>query len=223
MNHAAALDLLGPQGGRRHGVDDVVAAGLRLHVVGLVQSFLAARRAAPPTGRRTPRRGQGLPPGRHLLVVQLRRERHGPRPVRARSVVDQRVIFMVASTNLVIELGVVLYLLLGMAVRRGANRRRRVMIVALFLLTHFFFSRSRQEALRQRVLEDSPPPSSSSSQSWRQRFKRATNYRTRGALHARRHHDAAQGTARRIRRGRLHHRARPTSWWSHLFFRDTGR
>ena len=79
------------------------------------------------------------------------------------------VIFMVASTNLVIELGVVLYLLLGWQFVVAQIVGGVVMIVALALLTHFFFSRSRQEALRQRVLEDSPPPSSSSSQSWRQR------------------------------------------------------
>jgi uncharacterized protein len=86
------------------------------------------------------------------------------------------VIFMVASTNLVIELGIVLYLLLGWQFVVAQIVGGAVMIVALALLTHFFFSTSRQVTLRQRVLEDSPPPSSTSTQSWRRRFGERRNY-----------------------------------------------
>src|SRR6204780_5089217 len=55
------------------------------------------------------------------------------------------IVFMVASTNLVIELGIVLYLLLGWQFVVAQFVGGLVMIVALALLTSFFFSRSRQQ------------------------------------------------------------------------------
>src|ERR1019366_5176934 len=65
------------------------------------------------------------------------------------------MVFMIASTNLVIELGVVLYLLLGWQFVAGQIAGGIVMIVALALLMHFVFSRTSQDQLRSRVLADS--------------------------------------------------------------------
>lgn len=132
------------------------------------------------------------------------------------------MIFMVASTNLVIELGIVLYLLLGWQFVVAQIVGGVVMIGALALLAHLFFSRSRQEALRQRVLEDSPPPSISSTQSWRQRFSERHNYE-RAA-----HYTIGDITMLRkellagfLVAGFITVHV-PTSWWSHLFFSGHG-
>jgi hypothetical protein len=117
---------------------------------------------------------------------------------------------MVASTNLVIELGIVLYLLLGWQFVVAQIVGGVVMIMVLLPARRTtFFSRSRQDALRQRVLGGFAAPD----RSLRRRagangLSERDNYSRRRALHDGRHHDVAQGTARRIPGGRLHHRAR---------------
>ena len=67
------------------------------------------------------------------------------------------IIFMVASTNLVIELGIVLYLLLGWQFVAAQFVGGALMVTALLLLTGLFFSKRRQAQLRERVLADAPP------------------------------------------------------------------
>ncbi|HUX03751.1 MAG TPA: permease [Acidimicrobiales bacterium] len=86
------------------------------------------------------------------------------------------LIFMIASTNLVIELGVVLYLLLGWQFVAAQIIGGIIMVIGLSLLTTFAFSRSAQRQLRERVLQDAPPPSRPSSTSWRQRLRARRNY-----------------------------------------------
>jgi YHS domain-containing protein/uncharacterized membrane protein YraQ (UPF0718 family) len=87
------------------------------------------------------------------------------------------IVFMIASTNLVIELGVVLYLLLGWQFVAGQLFGGVVMIAGLALLTHLVFSERSQATLRERVLVDSPPPIRPSSEGWRERFRSRENYR----------------------------------------------
>ena len=81
------------------------------------------------------------------------------------------LIFMVASTNLVIELGVVLYLLLGWQFVLAQFVGGAIMIAGLSLLTHYFFSRRYERALYQRVLADAPPPSSAAHSTLRERLR----------------------------------------------------
>jgi YHS domain-containing protein/uncharacterized membrane protein YraQ (UPF0718 family) len=61
------------------------------------------------------------------------------------------VVFMVASTNLVIELGLVLFFLLGWQFVVGQLAGGLVMVVGLGFLTSRFFSRRREAAMRVRV------------------------------------------------------------------------
>jgi uncharacterized membrane protein YraQ (UPF0718 family)/YHS domain-containing protein len=132
------------------------------------------------------------------------------------------LVFMIASTNLVIELGVVLYLLLGWQFVVAQIVGGLVMIMALSLLTHYFFSRTRQGQLRERVLADSPVAAQSSTTSWRERFSERRNYSL-----------AAQYTLGDITMLRKELVAGflvagflmvhvPNVWWSHLFFTGHG-
>jgi uncharacterized protein len=132
------------------------------------------------------------------------------------------LVFMIASTNLVIELGVVLYLLLGWQFVLAQIVGGLVMIMALSLLTHYFFSRARQERLRQRVLADSPVTAQVSSTSWREKFSNRRNYSL-----------AAQYTIGDITMLRKELFAGflvagfimvhvPNAWWAHLFFTGHG-
>lgn len=132
------------------------------------------------------------------------------------------LIFMIASTNLVIELGVVLYLLLGWQFVVAQIVGGLVMIMAFSLLTHYFFSRARQEQLRERVLADSPIAAQSSSTSWREKLSGRRNYSL-----------AAQYTMGDITMLRKELVAGflvagfimvhvPNVWWSHLFFTGHG-
>jgi uncharacterized membrane protein YraQ (UPF0718 family)/YHS domain-containing protein len=132
------------------------------------------------------------------------------------------MIFMIASTNLVIELGVVLYLLLGWQFVVAQIVGGVVMIIALSLLVRLFFSRSRQERLRQRVIADSPAPLGEASPDWRQRLRQRRNY----SLAAR----FTLGDITMLRRelltgflvaGFLTVHV-PALWWSHLFFSGHG-
>jgi YHS domain-containing protein/uncharacterized membrane protein YraQ (UPF0718 family) len=132
------------------------------------------------------------------------------------------LIFMVASTNLVIELGVVLYLLLGWQFVVAQIAGGVVMILALFALTRVFFSRPRQESLRARVLADSPAPPGVTPLGWRQRIKQRRSYSL-----------AAQYTLGDVTMLRKELVAGfvvagfltvhvPALWWSHLFFSGHG-
>ncbi len=87
------------------------------------------------------------------------------------------IIFMVASTNLVIELGIVLYLLLGWQFVLAQFVGGALMIAAISFVTHYVFSRRYQTALHERVLRDSPPPLADATQGWRERARDRDNYR----------------------------------------------
>src|SRR5579863_370771 len=87
------------------------------------------------------------------------------------------IIFMVASTNLVIELGIVLYLLLGWQFVVAQFVGGALMIALLTFSTHYVFSRRYQEVIRERVVRDSPPSIRSSQQRWRERIRDRENYR----------------------------------------------
>ncbi len=132
------------------------------------------------------------------------------------------IVFMIASTNLVIELGVVLYLLLGWQFVAAQFIGGALMIAGLALVTHLVFSRRYQQQLRARVLEDSPPPSRTSTTSWRARLSDRQNY----ALAAR----YTMGDLTMLRRellagfvvaGFLSVHV-PATWWSHIFLTGHG-
>jgi len=131
------------------------------------------------------------------------------------------LVFMVASTNLVIELGLVLYLLLGWPFVLAQFLGGAIMIGALGLLTGVAFPARYQVALRARVLADAPPTQTTPT-AWRERVR---------STHARR--DAARyalGDLTMLRRellagflvaGFLTVHV-PTAWWSHLFWTGHG-
>lgn len=132
------------------------------------------------------------------------------------------IVFMIASTNLVIELGIVLYLLLGWQFVVAQIVGGIVMIMVISLLTHYFFSRVRQDQLRQRVLVDSPVVTANSSMTWRQKLSQRRNYSL-----------AAQYTLGDITMLRKELVAGflvagfimvhvPNVWWAHLFFTGHG-
>lgn len=73
------------------------------------------------------------------------------------------LVFMIASTNLVIELGIVLYIVLGWRFLVAELAGGGVMIMLLALFTRVGFSHGRVEHLRRRVLDEEPPASSVSS------------------------------------------------------------
>src|ERR1039457_690660 len=79
------------------------------------------------------------------------------------------IIFMVASTNLVIDLGIVLYLLLGWQFVVAQFVGGAIMIATLAFTAHLIFSRRYERTLLERVLNDSPPPAHAISGSWRER------------------------------------------------------
>jgi uncharacterized membrane protein YraQ (UPF0718 family)/YHS domain-containing protein len=86
------------------------------------------------------------------------------------------IVFMIASTNLVIELGIVLYLLLGWQFVVAQFVGGALMIAMLSFTTHYVFSRRYQEALHDRVLRDSPPAMSAANKSWRERSRDKESY-----------------------------------------------
>lgn len=131
------------------------------------------------------------------------------------------LVFMVASTNLVIELGLVLYLLLGWPFVAAQFVGGAVMVSALALLAGVVFSDRAQAALRERVLADAPP-SAAPTTSWRERLASRDSYR--GAARF------AWGDLTMLRRellagflvaGFLTVHV-PNSWWSHLFWTGHG-
>jgi hypothetical protein len=132
------------------------------------------------------------------------------------------LIFMVASTNLVIELGVLLYLLLGWQFVLAQFVGGVVMIILLALTTRIMFSARRQEQLKKRVLLDAPPNERASGSSWRERVQNRENF----ALAAR----YSVGDLKMLRKELLagflvagfisvHV---PASWWSHIFISGHG-
>jgi uncharacterized membrane protein YraQ (UPF0718 family)/YHS domain-containing protein len=132
------------------------------------------------------------------------------------------LVFMVASTNLVIELGIVLYLLLGWQFVLAQLVGGALMIVALSLLCGFVFSRPRQERLRARVTGDTPATTPASGTSWRERLHERDNY-TRAAQYS-------IGDLTMLRKelfagflvaGFITVHV-PERWWSHLFFTGHG-
>ena len=79
------------------------------------------------------------------------------------------LIFMVASTNLVIELGVLLYLLLGWQFVLAQFVGGVVMVILLAFTTRIMFNALRQQQLKDRVLLDSPPAKVTAGSTWRER------------------------------------------------------
>lgn len=86
------------------------------------------------------------------------------------------IVFMIASTNLVIELGVVLYLLLGWQFLVAQFVGGAIMIAALSFSAHFFFSHRYQERLLERVLGASPPAVGDVARPWRERVRDKESY-----------------------------------------------
>src|SRR5271163_2156163 len=82
------------------------------------------------------------------------------------------LIFMVASTNLVIELGILLYLLLGWRFVLAQLVGGLVMVVLLALTTRVMFNSLQQARLKTRVLQDAPPQENPSTSTWRERLDR---------------------------------------------------
>jgi uncharacterized membrane protein YraQ (UPF0718 family)/YHS domain-containing protein len=132
------------------------------------------------------------------------------------------LVFMVASTNLVIELGIVLYLLLGWQFVAAQFVGGAIMIALLSFSTHYAFSRRYQSALHERVLHDSPPRANASTLTWRQRVRDRDNYQL-----------AARFTIGDLTMVRKELIAGflvagfimvdvPNRWWSHLFLGGHG-
>ena len=132
------------------------------------------------------------------------------------------LVFMVASTNLVIELGIVLYLLLGWQFLAAQLAGGVVMIVALALLTAVFFRGDQQRDLYAHVLENAPPPVQPACSTWRERLATRRHYRlaaryTIGDLTMLR----KELLAGFVIAGFLSVHV-PAAWWSHIFFTGHG-
>ena len=132
------------------------------------------------------------------------------------------LIFMVASTNLVIELGIVLYLLLGWQFLAAQLVGGIIMIVGLALLTGLVYNRRTQTELYEHVIQDAPPPTQPATTTWRER------------LASRRHYSLAArftiGDFTMLRKellagfliaGFLSVHV-PQAWWSHIFLTNHG-
>ncbi|MDE3064041.1 MAG: permease [Acidobacteriota bacterium] len=131
------------------------------------------------------------------------------------------LVFMVASTNLVIELGLVLYLLLGWPFVLAQLVGGAIMIAALGLLAGLVFPAAAQEDLRARVLGDAPP-AQAATRTWRERLHTRDSYRAAARF--------AWGDLTMLRRellagfvvaGFLTVHV-PSAWWSHLFWTGHG-
>jgi hypothetical protein len=132
------------------------------------------------------------------------------------------IIFMIASTNLVIELGIVLYLLLGWQFVVAQFVGGVLMVAALSFTTHFVFSRRYQDQLREHVLGDSPPAMGGVNESWRARAREKENYQLAARF--------AIGDLTMLRKELLAGFVVagfimadvPNRWWSHLFVSGHG-
>ncbi len=87
------------------------------------------------------------------------------------------LIFMIASTNLVIELGIVLYILLGWQFLAAQLVGGVIMVIGLAALTGVVYNARSQAAMRERVLEDAPPPAMPACSTWRERLATRRHYR----------------------------------------------
>src|SRR5665213_893625 len=132
------------------------------------------------------------------------------------------LIFMVASNNLVIELGVLLYLLLGWQFVLAQFVGGVVMVILLAFTTRIMFTALRQQQLKDRVLLDSPPAEVTAGSTWRERLRDRDNV----SLAAR----YALGDLKMLRKellagflvaGFLSVHV-PATWWSHLFVSGHG-
>lgn len=132
------------------------------------------------------------------------------------------IVFMVASTNLVIELGIVLYLLLGWQFVVAQFVGGALMVALISFTMHYVFSRRYQDLLRERVLRDSPPTMRVSNQSWRERARDRENYRLAASF--------TIGDLAMLRKELLAGFLVagfimvdvPNRWWSHLFVSGHG-
>ncbi len=132
------------------------------------------------------------------------------------------VIFMVASTNLVIELGVVLYLILGWRFLVAQLVGGVVMIALLGIFTGVMFRSTRVEALREHVRSEEPPSHHEPPRSWRARV------RDRETLVAAARYTTGDLTMIRVElvagfvvAGFLSAHV-PATWWHHLFVSGHG-
>jgi uncharacterized membrane protein YraQ (UPF0718 family)/YHS domain-containing protein len=132
------------------------------------------------------------------------------------------IIFMVASTNLVIELGVLLYLLLGWQFLLAQLVGGLLMVILLALTTRVMFNAQREAKLKARVLRESPPAEHAVGITWRERLhdKESLSLAARYTL----------GDLKMLRKelvagflvaGFLSVHV-PASWWSHIFVTGHG-
>jgi uncharacterized protein len=126
------------------------------------------------------------------------------------------VIFMVASTNLVIELGVVLFVLLGWPFVLAQLVGGIVMVVILIVFTPLFFRRARVERLAHHVADGATTSDSSTPTSRRERVGLSARY-TMGDLTMVRK-ELVIGF---VVAGFLSVHV-PSSWWSHIFISGHG-
>ncbi|MGH3732414.1 MAG: permease [Acidimicrobiales bacterium] len=126
------------------------------------------------------------------------------------------LIFMVASTNLVIELGVVLFVLLGWPFVLAQVIGGIVMVVLLIGVTPLMFSRARAARLAARVADGDSPRGAATPTSRRQRLGVAAQY-TMGDLTMVRK-ELLIGF---VVAGFLSIHV-PGSWWSHVFVSGHG-
>ncbi len=132
------------------------------------------------------------------------------------------LVFMVASTNLVVELGIVLYLLLGWQFVVAQFVGGIVMIALLSFATHYVFSQRYQNVLHERVLRDSPPVMTDSGKSWRERTRDSASYRRAAKF--------SLGDLTMLRKELLAGFVVagflmvdvPNRWWTHLFLNGHG-
>ena len=129
------------------------------------------------------------------------------------------MVFMFASTNLVVELGIVLLVLDGLAVRAAEFVGGPIMIVLLALVGGSCSAAARQRARAAARGARRPRPrrdgrrqrgaqASSNATPWREKLTSEGGVVRRRELHDGRHHDAPQGARDRLRRRRVPHRAR---------------
>jgi uncharacterized membrane protein YraQ (UPF0718 family)/YHS domain-containing protein len=126
------------------------------------------------------------------------------------------IVFMVASTNLVIELGVVLFVLLGWPFVLAQLIGGIVMVVLLIIVTPLMFRQSRVEGLAQRVADDATTSVTSSPTSRRERVGLSARY-TMGDLTMVRK-ELVIGF---VVAGFLSVHV-PPAWWSHIFINGHG-
>jgi uncharacterized protein len=131
------------------------------------------------------------------------------------------VIFMVASTNLVVELGIVLYLLLGWKFLLAQLVGGVMMVVLLAMTTRVLFRAARAARLEARVLTDAPPLAHVEG-TWRERLRDRENLSaaaryTIGDLTMLRRELVAGFVIAGFVSADV-----PASWWRHLFWNGHG-